>query len=154
MCFLTAVLSLCKHQISLCFPPGRKLTSEVRVIGLGDAGGFQHLPCLDDFSPVELICICFLLFIALHFKSNLNLIELPTLCVFLPEIYKLTLSLEARCYLLVSELHSGSGKVCHRSFLPRQFIFILKYTVSWVNISRAWEHWEQHPGQGSFLHPT
>lgn len=60
--FLTAVLSLCQHQISLCLPPGRELRSEVSS-EFGVAGAFQHLPCLDGFSPIELmvyfIWICF-----------------------------------------------------------------------------------------------
>lgn len=84
---LTAVLSLCQYQISLCLSPGREFKTEVSS-EFGNAGGFQHLPCLDGFSPIELMfffhldlfsCLLLLVFSALHFKVNLHLSKVLTL---------------------------------------------------------------------------
>lgn len=117
-------------------------------------GWFQPSWTHGSFHMYLFSCWPLLLFTALHFKSNLNLIKVPTLNGFLPEIYKLTLSLlllVVQCYLLVSELHGSSGKIWHRSLLARLFTYILKY--SFLGKYQQ-SHWEQHPGQGSFLHPT
>lgn len=132
----------------------------MRSIGLGDAGGFS-LTLLGWFQPSGthglfhmylLFCQHLLLFTAPHFKSNLNLIEVPTLNGFLPEIYKLTLSLETRHYLLVSELHGRSGKVW-QGLGPSKAVYIHFEKDSFLGKYQL-SHWEQHLGQGSFLHPT
>lgn len=124
------------------------------LLALTLLGWFQPSWTHGSFHMYLFSCWPLLLFTALHFKSNLNLIKVPTLNGFLPEIYKLTLSLlllVVQCYLLVSELHGSSGKIWHRSLLPRLFTYILKY--SFLGKYQQ-SHWEQHPGQGSFLHPT